>query len=120
MLFTKVGRLLKPTKNVLETMWKNSAPFEYEYDYSAGAVRPALEDSLQRLGISSIDFAFIHNLSPDHKPEYKTGITWEDHFENPSKGAMLELEKMKEEGLTFYSFQKMSGKKRSLQDFGQS
>ncbi|WP_339647844.1 aldo/keto reductase [uncultured Salegentibacter sp.] len=98
-LSTKVGRVLKATKNVPETMWNNPAPFDYKYDYSAEAVRRSVEDSLQRLGVESIDYAFIHDLSPDHNDEYKEGTTWEDHFEVAKKGAMPELEKMKEEGL---------------------
>ena len=98
-LSTKVGRVLKATKKVPETMWNNPAPFDYKYDYSAEAVRRSVEDSLQRLGVESIDYAFIHDLSPDHNDEYEEGTTWEDHFEVAKKGAMPELEKMKEEGL---------------------
>ncbi|MGW1455725.1 aldo/keto reductase [Salegentibacter agarivorans] len=98
-LSTKVGRVLKATKNVPETMWNNPAPFDYKYDYSAEAVRRSVEDSLQRLGVESIDYAFIHDLSPDHNDEYEEGTTWEDHFEVAKKGAIPELQKMKEEGL---------------------
>jgi len=96
---TKVGRVLTATKNVPEVMWKNPSPFDYKYDYSAEAVRRSVEDSLQRLGIESIDYAFIHDLSPDHNDEYEEGTTWEDHFEVAKNGAMPELEKMKDEGL---------------------
>lgn len=98
-LSTKVGRVLKATKNVPETMWHNPSPFDYRYDYSAEAVRRSLEDSLQRLGISSIDYAFIHDLSPDHNEEYEKGTTWKDHFEIARTEAIPELEKMKKEGL---------------------
>ena len=98
-LSTKVGRVLKATKNVPETMWNNPAPFDYKYDYSAEAVRRSVEDSLQRLGVESIDYAFIHDLSPDHNDEYEEGTTWEDHFEVAKTGAIPELQKMKEEGL---------------------
>ncbi|SDR65675.1 aldo/keto reductase [Christiangramia echinicola] len=98
-LTTKVGRVLSATKNILETMWNEPAPFDYKYDYSAKAVRRSIEDSLQRLGIESIDYVFIHDLSPDHNDEYKDGTTWLDHFEVARKGAMPELTKMREEGL---------------------
>ncbi|MCP9200012.1 aldo/keto reductase [Gramella sp. GC03-9] len=98
-LSTKVGRLFWATKNVPKTMWKEPSPFDYKYDYSAEAVRRSVEDSLQRLGVESIDFAFIHDLSPDHNDEYKDGTTWLDHFEVARKGAMPELTKMREEGL---------------------
>ena len=98
-LTTKVGRVLTATKNIPETMWNEPAPFDYKYDYSAEAVRRSIEDSLQRLGVESIDYVFIHDLSPDHNDEYKDGKTWLDHFEVAKKGAMPELTKMREEGL---------------------
>ena len=98
-LSSKVGRVLKPTKNIPETMWKNPSPFDYKYDYTAEAVRRSVEDSLQRLGVEYLDYAFIHDLSPDHNDEYEEGTTWEDHFELAKYGAIPELEKMKAEGL---------------------
>ncbi|HKJ47723.1 MAG TPA: aldo/keto reductase [Christiangramia sp.] len=98
-LTTKVGRVLTATNNIPETMWNEPAPFDYKYDYSAEAVRRSIEDSLQRLGIESIDYVFIHDLSPDHNDEYDEGTTWLDHFEVARTGAMPELTKMREEGL---------------------
>ncbi len=98
-LSSKVGRVLKATKKIPEVMWQDPSPFDYKYDYSAEAVRRSVEDSLQRLGVAYLDYAFIHDLSPDHNGEYEDGVTWEDHFEVAKKGAMPELEKMKEEGL---------------------
>jgi len=98
-LSSKVGRVLKATKKIPEVMWQDPSPFDYKYDYSAEAVRRSVEDSLQRLGVAYLDYAFIHDLSPDHNGEYEDGVSWEDHFEVAKKGAMPELEKMKEEGL---------------------
>ncbi|SKB30808.1 D-threo-aldose 1-dehydrogenase [Salegentibacter holothuriorum] len=98
-LSSKVGRILKPTKSIPEVMWKEPSPFDYSYNYSAEAVRRSVEDSLQRLGVSYLDYVFIHDLSPDHNGEYKEGVTWEDHFEVAKTGAMPELEKLKKEGL---------------------
>ena len=98
-LSTKVGRVLTATDKIPETMWNDPSPFDYKYDYSAEAVRRSIEDSLQRMGVSRIDYVFIHDLSPDHNDEYKDGTTWLDHFEVARKGAMPELTKMREEGL---------------------
>lgn len=98
-LSTKVGRVLTATDKIPETIWNEPSPFDYRYDYSAEAVRRSIEDSLQRLGIESIDYVFIHDLSPDHNDEYKDGTTWLDHFEVARKGAMPELTRMREEGL---------------------
>lgn len=99
MLSTKVGRILTPTDEIPETLWKDPSPFDYRYDYSANAVRRSIEDSLQRMGVSRIDYVFIHDLSPDHNAEYKDGTTWKDHFEVAKKGAMPELTRMREEGI---------------------
>ncbi len=98
-LSSKVGRILKVTGNIPDTMWKEPPPFDYEYDYSAEAVRRSIEDSLQRLGIERLDYVFIHDLSPDHNDEYEEGTDWLDHFEVAKKGAMPELTKMREEGI---------------------
>lgn len=95
-LSTKIGRLLKASKEVPETMWVNPSPFKYEYDYTAEGARRSVEDSLQRLGIESIDIVFIHDLSPDNG-DMKDN--WKDYFKIAEKGAMPELTRMREEGL---------------------
>ena len=95
-LSTKIGRLLKASKELPETMWQEPSPFDYEYDYTAEGVRRSVEDSLQRLGIESIDIVFIHDLSPDNG-DMKDN--WADYFKIAEKGAMPELTKMREEGL---------------------
>jgi D-threo-aldose 1-dehydrogenase len=97
-LSTKVGRLLEPKENFTmeQLLWKGKMNFSYKYDYSAAGVRRSVEDSLQRLGLSSIDVVFIHDLSPDNgdmKDSYAS------YFEQAVKGAMPELSKMREEGL---------------------
>ncbi len=75
-------------------MWKDVPPFSPVIDYSASGARRSVEDSLQRLGVESIDIVFIHDLSPDFLKD-----KWTEHFETARKGAMVELAKMKEEGL---------------------
>lgn len=95
-LSTKVGRLLRASGDVPETMWVNPSPFDYTYDYTAEGTRRSVEDSLQRLGIESIDIVFIHDLSPDNG-DMKSG--WKEYFKTAEKGAMPELTRMREEGL---------------------
>lgn len=97
-LSTKVGRILVPEENFTkeQLLWKGKLNFGYQYDYSAAGVRRSVEDSLQRLGLSSIDIVFIHDLSPDNgdmKDNYA------QYFEQAVKGAMPELTKMREEGI---------------------
>lgn len=95
-LSTKVGRLLNASADIPETMWVDPSPFDYTYDYSAEGTRRSIEDSLQRLGIESIDIVFIHDLSPDNG-DMKDN--WKEHFKIAEKGAMPELTKMREEGI---------------------
>jgi D-threo-aldose 1-dehydrogenase len=70
---TKVGRVLKAPRD-LETFdgsfmlgeqkfsWKGGLPFEFEYDYSYDGIMRSYEDSLQRLGLPSVDLLLIHDL----------------------------------------------------------
>lgn len=62
---TKVGRVLKATRN-LDTfdqgMWAAGLPFEITYDYSYDGIMRSYEDSLQRLGLNSVDLLLIHDL----------------------------------------------------------
>ncbi|MBE8712161.1 aldo/keto reductase [Sphingobacterium hungaricum] len=97
-LSTKVGRILKPHENFKPTqaIWEGKLEFSYEYDYSAAGVRKSVEDSINRLGVSSIDIVFIHDLSPDNGDMKED---WVKYFEIAQKGAMPELTKMREEGL---------------------
>ncbi len=93
---TKVGRLLLPDQEFKHGMWKGDLGFNYQYDYTADGVRRSVEDSLQRLGISSIDIVFIHDLSPDNGDMKEK---WTEFFEIAAKGAMPALTKMREEGM---------------------
>lgn len=102
-LSTKVGRLLKPQSRGAaarvvpagETGWQQPLPFEVVYDYSAGAIRRSVEDSLQRLGTNHIDLALVHDIGRyqhgDDHPRLWTQLT-EGH-------GFRELEALKREGL---------------------
>jgi D-threo-aldose 1-dehydrogenase len=97
-LSTKVGKLLKAS-----TTAKNKGYFPFSpspndvvYDYTASGVRRSIEDSLQRLGIDSIDIAFVHDISPDNK---YLPTPWMEQFAIAQKGAFPELTRMREEGL---------------------
>jgi D-threo-aldose 1-dehydrogenase len=95
-LSTKVGRLLTPDVSMdSHGIWAGDLNFNYRYDYTAAGVRRSVEDSLQRLGVPSLDVVFIHDLAPsnkdldDYDAQLKTAI----------EGAMPELTKMRDEGL---------------------
>ncbi len=95
---SKVGKLLKATKKAITSNLFPLAgsPNNVEFDYSAAAVRRSIEDSLQRLGIDSLDIVFVHDLSPNNK--FLDG-KWMEHFEIAKRGAFPELTRMREEGL---------------------
>jgi D-threo-aldose 1-dehydrogenase len=72
------------------------SPNSVGFDYSASGVRRSVKDSLQRLGIDSLDIVFVHDLSTDNK--YLDG-KWLEHFEIAKQGAFPELTHMRQEGL---------------------
>ncbi|MAZ28009.1 MAG: L-fucose dehydrogenase [Cytophagaceae bacterium] len=97
---SKVGKLLKASKNVVTEKGPfpfSPSPNSVTFDYSASGIRRSIEDSLQRLGIDSLDIAYVHDLSSDN-PLFKEG-EWLEHFEVAKKGAFPELTKMREEGI---------------------
>jgi D-threo-aldose 1-dehydrogenase len=63
-LSTKVGRLLKPVspENQDKGAWVDPLPFDQLYDYSYDGVMRSFEDSLQRLGVNSIDILYVHDI----------------------------------------------------------
>ncbi len=97
-LSTKVGRLMIPHEDFRHErgLWKGKLNFSYRYDYTADGIRRSVEDSLQRLGVSSLDIVYIHDLSPDNGDMKEK---WLEYFDIAKKGAMPELTKMREEGL---------------------
>lgn len=97
-LSSKIGRILPPHEDfkMERGLWKGKLNFEYKYDYTAAGARRSVEDSLQRLGVSSLDVVFIHDLSPDNGDMKED---WVKYFDIAAKGAIPELTKMREEGL---------------------
>jgi len=70
---TKVGRVFKAPRDPeafdgsfrlgeQKFYWKGGLPFEFEYDYTYDGIMRSYEDSLQRLGLPSVDLLLIHDL----------------------------------------------------------
>ena len=57
-LGTKVGRLLRPTREGRT----DPMPFDVIYDYSYDGIMRSVEDSFQRLGLARIDIALVHDI----------------------------------------------------------
>jgi len=95
---SKVGKLLKASKTARnrELFPFSPSPNDVIFDYTSSATRRSVEDSLQRLGIDSLDVVFVHDISPDNK---LLPTSWQEQFEIAAKGAFPELTRMREEGL---------------------
>ena len=95
---SKVGKLLKASKTAKNREYFpfSPSPNDLVFDYTASGVRRSIEDSLQRLGIDSLDIAFVHDISPDNK---LLPTSWQEQFQIATKGAFPELTRMREEGL---------------------
>ncbi len=62
---TKVGRVLRPAgdpDSFDPGIWSGGLPFEFAVDFTYGGIMRSFEDSLQRLGLPSVDLLVIHDL----------------------------------------------------------
>lgn len=98
LLSSKVGKLFKASqRNRHADIYPLSdSPNDVIFDYTAAGVRRSIEDSLQRLGVSHLDIAFVHDISPDFA-YFPNG--WEEQYEIARKGAFPELSRMRDEGI---------------------
>src|SRR5262245_22657364 len=82
---SKVGKLLKASKTYNRDLFPFSpSPNNIVFDYTGPGTRRSIEDSLQRLGIDSLDIAFVHDLSPDNT---LLPTPWEDQFKIAMTGS---------------------------------
>jgi D-threo-aldose 1-dehydrogenase len=95
---SKVGKLLTTSKTAKNREYFpfSPSPNDVIYDYTASGTRRSIEDSLQRLGIDSLDIAFVHDISADNK---YLPTSWQEQFAIAEKGAFPELTRMRQEGL---------------------
>jgi len=65
---TKVGRSLVPTgpqdENVGREGYFSPRPFAPKFDYSYDAIRRSHDESLERLGVPSVDILLVHDIGP--------------------------------------------------------
>jgi D-threo-aldose 1-dehydrogenase len=93
-LSTKVGRLLKPNQAARsEGPFAGILPFDVAMDYSYDGTRRSLEDSLQRLGLASIDIALIHDINPRWQ-----GADFERRYAEAINGAYRALDDLRRAG----------------------
>ena len=97
-LSSKVGKLLKasPHNDAKSNFPYSPSPNNVVFDYTADGVRRSIEDSLQRMGVSRLDIAFVHDISSDNK---LLPTSWQEQFEIALDGAFPALSRMREEGI---------------------
>jgi D-threo-aldose 1-dehydrogenase len=95
-LSTKVGRMLRPWRgegSPPSVFW-SVQPFEIVHDYSYDATMRSIEDSCQRLGMSRIDIALIHDVDRRHQ-----GDDFERCLDQALNGAVRALQDLKAAGV---------------------
>jgi len=96
LLSTKVGRLLKPSREPVDGgRCVDIPPFRLVLDYGYDAAMRSVEDSLQRLGTSYLDIALIHDVdTPNFGPELQRL-----HFRTAMDGAYRALADLRDQGV---------------------
>lgn len=93
---TKVGRLLRPTRAPVRSpgTFDNVLPFEIAFDYSYDGAMRSLEDSLQRMGLSHVDIALIHDVTRKWR-----GEDFETSYRRAVEGACRALDDLRSAGV---------------------
>lgn len=92
---TKVGRLVVPEgsgEKPVEHNYVDVPPNEIKYDYSYGGIMQSWRDSLQRLGVETIDILLVHDLGAHGHKDPGSEV---QHFHDVTDGggfdALIEL-----------------------------
>lgn len=98
-LTTKVGRVYKrpadPT-TFHQTRWLGGFQFDLDFDYTRQGVQRSYEQSLMRLGMTSVDALLIHDLDPRHQKSEDGVVRALDQLDKG--GGYQELADMKARG----------------------
>ena len=94
---SKIGRVLRrPLKpGPIKDQWVGGLQFKPVFDYSYDGVMRSFEDSLQRLGVNSIDLLLIHDLDVwSHRSEANVDA----HFGELATSGWRALEELRDSG----------------------
>lgn len=102
LLSTKVGRLIldevddPSARNFGEKgdIFKYGRPNKVVYDYTADGTKRSIEDSLKRLDVDRIDFAWVHDIAQDFH-----GDGWLGLFDVARRGAFVALSQLRDQGV---------------------
>jgi len=98
-LSSKVGRIvLDEVEQDAQTFGEKGTLFTHGnrnkiiYDYTEKGTNKSIEDSLKRIGVSHLDFVWIHDVARDFH-----GDNWLAAFETAHRGAMIALTKLRDQ-----------------------
>jgi D-threo-aldose 1-dehydrogenase len=102
-LNTKVGRIYSRPKNINNfntspwmQRWKGGLAFDLRFDYTYDGFMRSYEDSLQRLGMNTVDFLTIHDLDFRHQKNEEGVLHCFNQLDNG--GGYKALRELKESG----------------------
>ncbi len=91
-LGTKVGRLLRPNvSGENRSNWVKPFPFTEDYSYTYDSIMRSYEDSLQRLGLATIDMLFVHDIGEMTHGKERNAYLWEGFTKGGGVRALQEL-----------------------------
>jgi D-threo-aldose 1-dehydrogenase len=95
-LSSKTGRILRRDPNTPRDQhaYVDVYPFSQSFDYSYAGTMRSIEDSLQRLGLSELDVAYIHDIDI-----LTHGTAQPKIFHDVITGAIPALQRLKSEGV---------------------
>lgn len=91
-LSTKTTRRLVPDNELAADPERRGLPFRVEWDFSYDGARRSIEQSLERLGLSRIDLALLHDLEPRVH-----GESYPERFKEAIEGCYRALDDMRRE-----------------------
>ncbi|MXP24988.1 aldo/keto reductase [Altererythrobacter indicus] len=96
---SKAGRYLVPGEEAsAPAFFAAPLPFRSQFDYSYDGIMRSVEQSLLRIGTTSLDVLFIHDLDPANH-----GANLETHYRAFLESGTRALDKLKREGIITYS-----------------
>jgi len=92
-LSTKCGRLLVPHPGPYDppTGWQDPLPFVDVFDYTYDAIMRSHADSLQRLGLASVDVLYVHDIGVMTHGEERHRLLWDQLANQGGYKALREL-----------------------------
>ena len=95
-LSSKVGRILVPDRAAPreQNSYVDVLPYRQRWDYSRAGTLRSIEDSLQRIGVSRLDIAYIHDID-----RATHGAAYAQRLDEVFGGAIPALTELRERGV---------------------